>query len=314
MVETTYRGLLVIGDPHLASRVPGFRCDDYPRTILEKLRWSLDYACEQRLLPCLLGDLFHWPRDNANWLLGELLGLLTSEVIGIWGNHDCTEDTLTDDDSLSVIARSGRLTLLHETSLWTGTINGRRVTVGGTPWGQRLPKSIERPNDAVASLVFWLTHHDILFPGYEESGRFKPFEIPGIDVVLNGHIHRPLPDVVCGGTIWLNPGNIARISRSDSTKQRVPHVLRIDINETGWERQVIEIPHQPFEDVFHPEVIGAAVPVLESAFVQGLAELVARRTQTGAGLHEFLEQNLTQFDPRVSSQIRTLAQEILTDG
>ncbi len=64
-----YVGLLCIGDPHLASRVPGFRRDDYPNTVLNKLRWSLDYANQNALLPVLLGDLFHRPRDNANSLV-----------------------------------------------------------------------------------------------------------------------------------------------------------------------------------------------------------------------------------------------------
>ena len=36
-------GILFIGDPHLASRAPGFRKDDYPRAILKKLQWSLGY-------------------------------------------------------------------------------------------------------------------------------------------------------------------------------------------------------------------------------------------------------------------------------
>ena len=62
-------GLLFIGDPHLASRPPGFRKDDYPATILEKLRWCLHYAEENNLRPIFLGDLFDFPRDNANWLL-----------------------------------------------------------------------------------------------------------------------------------------------------------------------------------------------------------------------------------------------------
>lgn len=313
MADSTYCGLLAIGDPHLASRVPGFRKDDYPRAVLGKLRWCLDYAREQRLLPCLLGDLFHWPRDNANWLLGELLGLLTGETLGIWGNHDCTEVSLGVDDSLSVVVQGSRLRLLDETTPWSGTMNGRRVIVGGTPWGQRVPKSFES-GDANAALVVWLTHHDILFPGYEESGRFKPFEIPGIDVVINGHIHRPLTDVVQGQTTWLNPGNIARISRSDTTRQRVPHALRIDVDAAGWRQQFIEIPHQPFDDVFHAEVLDESLPTNESSFVQGLAELMSRRTQSGAGLQEFLNQNLPQFDPRVADEIRCLAQELLING
>lgn len=314
MADSAYLGLLAIGDPHLASRVPGFRKDDYPRAVLGKLRWCVEYAREQRLLPCLLGDLFHWPRDNANWLLGEILGLLTIEMLGIWGNHDCTENGLGEDDSLSVIVRGSRVRLLEESSVWTGTMNGRPVIVGGTPWGQRLPKMIELNGAPGQPLVFWLTHHDILFPGYEDSGRFQPFEIPGIDVVINGHIHRPLEDVVRGGTTWLNPGNIARVNRSDSSRQRIPRALRIDIDASGWRQQFIEIPHQPFDDVFHAEVLDASLPADESAFVQGLAELMSRRTQSGAGLQEFLHQNLTQFDDRVADEIRSLAQEILSNG
>ena len=53
-----YAGLLFIGDPHVAHRPPGFRKDDFTVTVLGKLRFALDYAREQNLMPVLLGDLF----------------------------------------------------------------------------------------------------------------------------------------------------------------------------------------------------------------------------------------------------------------
>ena len=93
------QGLLFIGDPHLASRVPGFRSDDYPRVILEKLKFALTYAREQRLLPVLLGDLFEFPRDNANWLLVELHNLLSPGTLAIYGNHDCKENQPGENDT-----------------------------------------------------------------------------------------------------------------------------------------------------------------------------------------------------------------------
>lgn len=99
-MATEYGGLLFIGDPHLASLTPGFRKDDFPQTSLGKLRHSLDYARQERLLPVILGDLFHVPRDNANWLLGDLITLLgAQEVVGIHGNHDTKENVLLDHDS-----------------------------------------------------------------------------------------------------------------------------------------------------------------------------------------------------------------------
>src|SRR5579862_2253898 len=97
-----YGGLLVIGDPHLEGRAPGFRKDDYPRVILDKFEWCLRYAHVNRLLPTLLGDLFERPRDNPTWMLGSLIDLLTGvECVGIYGNHDCAEPQLSDHDSLS---------------------------------------------------------------------------------------------------------------------------------------------------------------------------------------------------------------------
>jgi DNA repair exonuclease SbcCD nuclease subunit len=328
--QREYQGLLVLGDPHLASRVPGFRRDDYPQVILRKLEWCLDYSREHRLLPAILGDFFHWPRDNANWLLGRLLELLSGEVLGIFGNHDCTENQLGEDDSLMVIVRSGRVRLLDRAGPWVGQMGGRPVIVGGTSWGQRLPESFSRdehggngqgteePRAMISgvtvsrAMVFWLAHHDVTFPGYEENGRFRPFPIPGIDVVINGHIHRALEDIAAGGTTWLNPGNIARIARSDLTRGHVPSALRIEVDGLGWRKERVEVPHEPYEAVFHPEVVADALATGESSFVRGLADLVARRTQGGAGLMEFLERNLSQFDERVAREVAVLAKEVLS--
>ena len=82
-------GLLVIGDPHIEGRKPNFRCDDYPRVILDKIRWCLNYSAKHKLLPVFLGDMFEKPRDNPTWMLGELIEMMiNSNSIGIYGNHD----------------------------------------------------------------------------------------------------------------------------------------------------------------------------------------------------------------------------------
>ena len=125
--DPKYTGLLMIGDPHVEGRVPGFRKDDYPRVILDKLKWCLDYATEERLLPVVLGDLFHLPRDNPNWLLSELLELLEREIIGVYGNHDVRTNEITIDDSLNVIVTAGRMRLLDPDHVCRKTIGGRPV-------------------------------------------------------------------------------------------------------------------------------------------------------------------------------------------
>jgi len=314
MTDPGYRGLLCIGDPHVASRVPGFRSDEYPRAILDKLGWCIDYAREERLLPAILGDLFHWPRDNANWLLGELLELFSGEVLGIAGNHDHRENALGPDDSLSVLARAGRLRLLDgESPPWRGELGDRSAIVGGTPWSERLPERFE-PDDDREPLVLWLTHHLVDLPGTPVDRGVAPREIPGIHVVINGHIHTRLDDLVTGATTWLNPGNIARYTRSETARTRIPAALRIDVGAAGFESTRIEIPHRPFDEVFFPELVPAGEADLESAFVSGLAELQARRTDSGAALQQFLDRNLAELDDRVAAVIRELAKEVIEDG
>ncbi len=310
MSESELQGLLCIGDPHLASRAPGFRKDDYPRTILGKLRWVLTYAEQNRLVPVILGDLFHFPRDNANWLLVQVLELLNRPVLAVAGNHDCSTDTLSDDDTLCVLCAAGKVHLLDRQGEWRGAINGTRVCIGGTSWGRTLPQRFERGD---AELVVWVAHHDVRFPGYEAAARIGCCEIPGVDVVVNGHIHRPMEDVVRGRTTWINPGNISRVRRDDNTRQHVPGALRIDIAAAQWSKRMVEIPHLPFEQVFHQDVAPADVRLDDSLFIRGLAQLESRKTAGGAGLMAFLKENVRQFPEAVAAEVLALAKEV-TDG
>jgi hypothetical protein len=311
MVESAYRGLLVIGDPHLESRPPGFRKDDYPNVVLDKLDWCLSYALENRLLPAILGDLFDKPRDNANWMLARLFDLLRGEILTLYGNHDCADPVLNEHDSLSLLVKAGRLKLLSQDNLWQGIIGGRCVVVGGSSYRHEIPRRFEcSTNGDGAPLVIWLAHHDVLIPGYDE-GRIRPFPIDGVQLLINGHIHRQLEEVRAGETRWLTPGNISRRSRNDATRSHVPSVLRIDVSAEKYDVYHVPIPHRPFDEVFHEAVIDPQVDTGQSAFVRGLAELQARRTKSGAGLAEFLKQNVQQFPPAVAAEIMSLAEEVM---
>jgi predicted phosphodiesterase len=314
MAEASYAGLLVIGDPHLQSRQPGFRKDDYPNAILDKLAWCLAFAQSHRLLPAILGDLFDKPRDNPNWMLSRLLDLLQGEILCLYGNHDCADPVLSDHDSLSVLIKAGRLKLIAPDCVWRGAMGGRLVVVGGSSYRQAIPEHFERPKTAEGEpLVIWLTHHDLAIPGYDE-GRIRPLAIEGIDLVINGHIHRRLEEQRVGQTRWITPGNISRRSRNDATRSHVPSVLRIDVLPSSYELAYVEIPHRSFDDAFHEAVANVTDTTHESAFVRGLAELQARRTASGAGLLEFLNHNVSQFPAPVGSEIMALAQEVMASG
>ena len=312
MPDTQYTGLLLIGDPHLEGRQPGFRKDDYATVIVDKLAWCLNYAATHSLLPAILGDLFDKPRDNPNWLLGRLMELLTGEVIGLYGNHDVHYNPeLTEHDSLSLLVKSNRLRLVSSDNLWRGVVGGRGMIVGGSSYRQEIPERFT-PGGTDLPLVIWLTHHDILIPGYDE-GRIKPHEIQGVDIVINGHIHRRLADIQAGTTLWLTPGNISRRSRGDATREHIPSALRIDVSPSGYNLSYVEIPHRPFDEVFHEAVLETTESAGASAFIAGLSELQSRRTATGAGLKEFLQHNLGQFEQSVAAEIMVLANEVMND-
>lgn len=342
-------GLLFIGDPHLAHRPPGHRTDGYPDDIAAKLAWCLETARRERLLPVLLGDLFHWPRDNSNALLVRLLDLLlgsgAAPIPAIAGNHDMRFGSLDDDDSLSVLVRAGAIDPLDRRPAALPRrerLGGRDVVLGGTPWGAPLPTAaasrgpregapvdaksaaadeaappVDADDDADAPLVVWITHHDLIFPGTEDVGRARPPELPGVDLAVNGHIHRPASEPVrAGRTTWFNPGSISRLTRSPATRARRPGVLRVLVDGAGrWEATRLEVPHRPFEEVFHePDLVDEPeTPTEESAFVRGLEQLVARRTTTGQGLRDFLAANLSAFPEEISRDVRELADLALAE-
>ena len=77
------------------------------------------------------------------------------------------------------------------------------------------------------------------------------------------------------------------------------------------------VPHEDHKKVFYDSVTDAGeieVAQTASEFVTGLASLTARRTESGAGLHEFLAANLSQFDKPVVTEIERLAELVTGNG
>jgi len=294
--RTEYAGILFIGDPHIAASPPGFRLDDYAETVLGKLSFCLQIAAARGFLPIILGDLFHVPRDNPNSLLVALIETFRRHIPWVLvGNHDKYEARLTRDVSLAVLDAAGVIRLLDREGPVASVIAaGKHILIGASPDWTPIPGAIDPDGH---DYVLWLTHHDLAFPGYD-SARTNLREIPGIDLVVNGHIHIPKPAQRFGQTLWINPGSLTRISRSRYTREARPAI-------TVWipgthDFEVFEVPHQPFDEVFpalddndDPD----HAPVDESMFIRGLENLAIRKTSEGVGLRAFLEANLAEENP-----------------
>ncbi len=337
-----FSGLLFIGDPHVEGRTPGFRRDNYPETVLAKLKWCMEYSEQQNLQPIFLGDIFDKPRDNPNWLLSRMLDVLDGRCIpSIFGNHDCANPHLDENDSLTLLVKAGAIRLLDERNLWASSFENRIVVIGGSPYRYPIPDRLDMDHERIQlyfanstnrsdqqtsdwmkgvcnpGLVIWLTHHDLTFPNPDEAVVTHLNELIGIDYVINGHIHRRASvEVVRGQTTWVNPGNIVRRSRGDSIRGHEPAALRMDIASDGQWLHYVKIPHQDAEQVFYDlESLGIEeTETNQSSFVTGLAMLQSRKTESGAGLMQFLKENVNQFESEVAVEILKLADVVLAES
>ncbi len=316
--EPDFVGALFIGDPHVDARTPIFRKDDFAETILGKIEWCLEYARQENLQPVFLGDLFEKPRGNPNWIVHRLIEILSPHrPIGIYGNHDCADVGLTENDSLSILIAAGCYRMVSQTSVYRAMMNDREVFIGGSSYREPIPEEFRLPprkaqglfdNDPLA---IWITHHDIGFPGYDNA-RLDPHQITNVELLINGHIHRRLESVQAGTTLWMTPGNIARRSRGEAAVQHAPAAMRLDVQPESYDISFVEIPHGSVEEVFQELLPGQVESDLQqSNFVTGLAELTTQKTKGGLGLIRFLEDNVQQMETPVAEVVLALADEVL---
>jgi DNA repair exonuclease SbcCD nuclease subunit len=291
-------GLFCIPDAHIAATPPGQRLEGYKDQVLDKIAACLAQAARIDCLPVFLGDLFHWPRENPNDLLVALIELFAPvKPYVLVGNHDKYQARYTRDVSLAVLDAAGAVRVISEPGpvfhLLTPT---GAALVGASPDATPLPRSFDK-EEGVA--VVWLTHHGIGFPDFPDR-QIRPREIPGVDWIINGHIHRPQPTVRMGSTTWANPGNITRLSFARRTLTRVPAASIWRPGMTELEKW--PVPHLPFYSVFPDQEFPPEIdlPEQESRFVKGLERLAWKRTREGQGLREFLAANLNPEHPETS--------------
>lgn len=304
-------GLMLIPDAHLAATPPGQRLEGYMEQVLAKVAACLEHAAACDLVPVFLGDLFHWPRENPNALLVALIELfLPWRPFVLVGNHDKYQARYTRDVSLAVLEAAGVVRVIEEPGPAFALITPRgRVLVGASPDGAHIPQSFARGDE---QYVVWLTHHNVNFPDYPDK-QVRVREVPGVDWIINGHIHRPQPMQVIGCTRWCNPGNITRLTFSRKTLERTPAacVWRPGLEEL----ERFAVPLLPFSAVFpDQELPPEETPEeeAESRFLSGLERLAWRRTAEGAGLREFLRANVNPELPE-AELVWELYQEVVRD-
>jgi DNA repair exonuclease SbcCD nuclease subunit len=295
--ECKGRGLFFIADPHVAATPPGQRLEGYQEQVLAKIEICLARAAQLDLVPFFLGDLFNWPRDNPNNLLVELMALFSPyKPFALVGNHDKYQARFTSDVSLAVLEAAGVVRVISAPGpvMVLNTPQGR-VLVGGSPEASPLPSNFPRQDGDYIAVV-WTAHHNVAFPDFKEK-QIRLKEIPGVDYLVNGHIHRPQPSLRVGATLWCNPGNVTRLTFTRRSKERKPAAAIWTPNCEDLERWIV--PHLPFEQVFPDQELPPeqTEELNVSRFLEGLERLAWKRTREGAGLRQFLQANLNPESP-----------------
>ena len=242
------KGLFFVADPHVADEPPFEREGAYCNQVLEKVRFCLRTACDLDLIPIFLGDMFHWPVDNSEAVLEELVAMFTPHRPWVLvGNHDKHLDarTITPDVSLMRLETRGAIRLIHRPGpVFRLKTTDETVLLGASPDGYPLPSSFTGTENET---VIWIGHHNVAFADFRD----KPVpirEIPGVHWMVNGHIHRPQPSEIRGMTRWVNPGNITRLTLTTYTMKRKPTATIWRPGCDDLERVII--PHLPIEDIF----------------------------------------------------------------
>ena len=322
------KGILFIGDPHIWSRKPGRRLDeDFCLTVIGKLGQCSQICRDKGLYPVFLGDLFDDADDEDALMMNRTVKALRAfpaVPVTIVGNHERKHAKLTDDTALAVLRDAGLLWVGEEAmdSFCIELASNRKVLLVSFPHGTPIAKSVAPLRAACgAQACFALTHHDIAFKG-AYPGAAEPTEIEGAEFAVNGHMHKPAPDIAAGATVWKCPGNITRMSVD--LRNQVPSVLAWTA-DGGFEQIALKVDPNAFNlagllagPAAAPDGSAQAARILAAdsdfaALLKAKKDQDAKRTDDAAFLREDMQAlfQIKSTDPAVQADLISLLEQAL---
>ena len=217
-------GLLFVGDPQMTCVTPGRRMEeDFLAVTIDKIRQCREIAEKNNLFIVFLGDMFDNPDakkantqkvvENTNRMIADYVQAMNfMPSVTIVGNHDKKELRLTSGTTLATLRDLRMIDVIEPGGPYAVIdIQGTKVGLGGTPYGESIPKDIRNVFQEPVDRAIWLTHSQFQF---DLDNPYLPeiFPIQGCDMVVNGHDHTTQKPKAAGQTWWFNPGNITRLS------------------------------------------------------------------------------------------------------
>lgn len=247
----TFRGLIV-GDPHIAVRPPGWRTPETWDKEFESLMgqvYDLAVQFSVDFVACT-GDWFHSKAASSHAdVLRGIRG--TSRIVEHFGpilsglgNHDMVGHSISDADRrqpIAVLEAAGTIRRIDREAVFIEK-GKEKILVAAAPYCPGPPRfklTTRVDKDIINSLagMVLLLHHDLYLQQEPKASRvllapkdfIGAYYRPGIPVVWgNGHIHDDQGVIDSGRDAFANIGALARIATSESSL--VPQSLLVSIS------------------------------------------------------------------------------------
>ena len=246
-------------DPHVSGKTPAARLDNYPETILGKIRQVGEIAKEINADAVICGgDWFDRPDVGPNIVgrLGAILSGFTCDIFTVIGNHDVygyNAATVTRS-MLGILSGFGIVKrLTNDTPFIVGdfALSGVDAAYELDRDGRIIdytdgPKEEGKIN--VRVLHSFLDTKD--WPDFVAATNIYNLPPLNSDIILTGHEHTGYGKIVHGGTTYINPGALGRVTASVGDVNKVVQVCILESHEgTDFTVTFRKLDYAPAEEV-----------------------------------------------------------------
>lgn len=240
--------IIFVGDTHLKATAPISRKDNYPETILNKIKFIWEYAssieCENIIF---LGDIFDTVNTSLQYFSGclSLFKQISDNGVSLYtivGNHDLKYDSMETlpVTPLGILVKSGAIHILDSLTIDDVCITGCHFPIN--------PEK-NKNADTIYSILLLHRFYD---SGFNEVPITKEDVIQlNYDAYILGHDHKPYKTVYVENNRKvpvIRPGSLARNSSEQYNKLRKPRILIFDTDKKKFEYE--EIPSASSKDIF----------------------------------------------------------------
>lgn len=229
--------LIYFTDPHVSGKTPVARLDNYPETILSKIKQVGEMAREIGADAVLCGgDWFDRPDVGPNIVgrLGEVLREFPCDIFTIVGNHDVYgyNASTISRSMLGILSGFGAVKRLsNDVPFIVGdfAISGVDAAYELDRDGRTVdytdgPREDDKIN--IRILHSFLDTKD--WPDFVASTNVYNLPETNSDIILTGHEHTGYGRIIHKGTTYINPGALGRVTASVGDVNKVVQVCIIE--------------------------------------------------------------------------------------